>query len=113
MVHVLLGYIGVVPEHFLLEMPCGGLVIQPANVRANDPFEGLKHRTRPNSVQGIGPRRPLAQVHGIVISVGKPESNRYPFGGLEAESIDQLFRSSPMAAALRMTTRCSCSRIIP
>ena len=66
-------------------------MLQPANVRANDTFEGLKHRTRPNSVQRIRPLRPLTQVHCIVISVGKPESNRYPFGRLEAQSIDQLF----------------------
>jgi hypothetical protein len=80
-----------VPEHFLVEVSRRGVVIKPANLGTNDAFEGLKHRTIPNSVHWTRPLRPLAQVHRIVISVGEPESNRDPSGSLKAQRIDQLF----------------------
>jgi hypothetical protein len=80
-----------VPEHFFLEASRRGVVIYAANLRTNDAFQGLKHRTRPKAIHGVRPRRPFAQVHGIVVSIGKPEANRQPPGCLEAQRIDQLF----------------------
>ena len=66
-------------------------MIKPANLRTNDAFQSLKQRTVPNAVQRIRPLRPLTQIHRIVVSVGKPESDRDPPGCLEAQRIDQLF----------------------
>jgi hypothetical protein len=90
MVHVLLGYVRIVPEHFLLELPGRCVMLQPANFRANDPFQSLNDGARANAVQRIRPRRPLAQAHRIVVSVSETESNRDPSGRLEAQRIDQL-----------------------
>ena len=41
MMHVLFGHVRVVPDDFLLEAPGGGVVLDPANLRANDAFERL------------------------------------------------------------------------
>jgi hypothetical protein len=66
-------------------------MIHPPNLNANDAFQRLEHCTRPKSIHRVGPLRPFPQVHRIVISVGEPEANRYPSGGLEAQRVDQLF----------------------
>jgi hypothetical protein len=49
MVHVLLGYVGVVPDDFLFESPRDSIMLDLPNVRANNAFKGLKHRARPNA----------------------------------------------------------------
>src|SRR5688572_24725275 len=67
-----------------------GVMVKAANLGADDALQRLKHRTIPNSIQWIRPRRPLTQVHRIVVSVGEPESNRDPPGCLETQRVDQL-----------------------
>jgi hypothetical protein len=63
----------------------------PADLHSNDALQCLEHCTRPKPIQWIGPFRPFAQVHRIVVSVGEPESNRKPSGCVEAQRVDQLF----------------------
>ena len=66
-------------------------MIHPANIHSNDALQCLEHRTRLKPIHGIGPSRPFAEVHRIVVSIGEPESNRHPSGGLEAQRVYQLF----------------------
>ena len=62
-----------------------------ADLHSNNALQCLEHCTRPKPIQGIGPFRPFAQVHRIVVSVGEPESNGKPSGRVEAQRVDQLF----------------------
>ena len=91
MMNVLFGDVGVVPDDFLLEMARRSVMHELADDGANNPLEGLEHRARPHSLNGIGPVRVFAEIHRVVISVGEPEPNRYPPGRLETQRIDQLF----------------------
>ena len=90
MMDVLFGHVGVVPNHFLLEASRRSVMLDLADLCANNTFEGVKHGTRPNSFYGISPVGALAEVHRVVIPVGEPEPNRYASGRLEAQRIDQL-----------------------
>ena len=91
MVYVLLGHVRIVPEHFFVEASRGGVILEPADLRADDAFQRMKDRTRPNAVERIRPRRPFAQVHRVVVSIRKAESNRDPSGRLHAQRVDELF----------------------
>src|SRR5688572_24658423 len=90
MMDVLLSHVRVVPNHFFLEASRGSVMLDRADVCANNAFEGVKHGPRPNSFYGISPVGALAEVHRVVIPVGKPEPNRHASGRLEAQRIDQL-----------------------
>src|SRR5687768_1449944 len=76
MMDVLFGHVRVVPHHFLLEASRRSVMLDRADVCANNAFEGLKHGSRPNAFYGIGPVGALAEVHRVVVPVGEPEPNR-------------------------------------
>src|SRR5688572_32795498 len=90
MMDVLLGHVRVVPNHFFLEASRRSVMLERADVCANNPFEGLKHGSRSNAFHGISPVGALAEVHRVVIPVGEPEPDRYASGRLETQRIDQL-----------------------
>ena len=105
MMHVLFGHIGVVPEHFLVEPTGGDVMIHPANVYSNDSFQRLEHRTCPEAVHRVGPLRSFPQVHRIVDPSANPNRIATRLAvSRPSVSINSL-RSSPIAAALTMTTR--------
>ena len=112
-VHVLFGDIGVVPQHFLVEPAGIRVMLQLDDLGANDPLEPVQDDAGPQSVKTIRPVRSVAQAHGVVIAVRIAKPQEQSPGGLDAEVSMSSFRSSPMAAALRRTTRCSCRRMIP
>jgi hypothetical protein len=70
-------------------------MIDRANLGADNAFEGLQQRTRANRLDKIAPVGSLPQIHGVVIAVGEPESNRHASGRLESERIDQFLAQEP------------------
>lgn len=100
MMDMLFGHVRVVPDDFLLESPRRGVMLDLADIGPNNPFEGLKYGTRTNTLYGISPPRAPAEVHGVVIPVREPESNRQASGRREPERIDQLL---PQKAHRRRT----------
>jgi hypothetical protein len=90
MVDVLFGDVGVMPNHFFLEAPRLGVMLDLTDLGANNAFEGLKHSTRPNSLYWIAPVGSLAEIYSIVIPICKPEPNRQASGRLESQGVDQL-----------------------
>ena len=95
MMDVLFSDVRIVPKHFLLESPRRSVMLDLADVCANDALEGMKHRTRPNSFYWISPLRSLAEVHRVVIPVSEPEPNRHASGGFDSQGIDELFTHKP------------------
>jgi hypothetical protein len=95
MMDVLFGHVGIVPNHFLFESSGRRVMLDFANLCANDAFEGVKHRTGTNSLYRVGPLRSLAEVHCVVIPVGEPESDGHASGGLDAQRINEFFPQKP------------------
>jgi hypothetical protein len=87
---VLFGLVRVMPRHFLLESPALLVVLGPANIRPDDPFQGMKHRPGTKTVKGIRPVGSRAEIDGIVITVGKTETKKYSSRRFSPESIDEL-----------------------
>lgn len=86
---VLLRLVRIVPDDLLLEASGRGVMIDPAHVDADDAFERVEHGAGAQTVERILPVRARPQVHGVMVSVGKPESQEQPPGGLESEGINQ------------------------
>ena len=86
---MLLCLIRIVPGHFLLESSSGGVVIDPAHLRANDAFQGMKHRPGSKAVQRTRPLGPFTQVYGVVVSVCEPKPKQQPPRRLESETVDE------------------------
>ena len=51
--HMLLGLVRVVPDHILLEAAGRCVVIDPADLGANDAFERMQHRAGPQALHRV------------------------------------------------------------
>jgi hypothetical protein len=112
-VKVLFSHVGVVPGDLLLEPVRFRVVVDLDDLRSDDSFQPVKDGACPYAVDRALPFGPVPQTDGIMVPVGVPEPNirRLAVSG-PSVSMSSL-RNRPIAAALRMTTRCSCRRITP
>jgi hypothetical protein len=89
-VNVLLGLVRVVPAHPLLEPPAVLIVLDAANVDANDPLECVQCRTGTKAIDRRTPVGACAQIDRVVVAVGKAESQQYAARRFDAERVDEL-----------------------
>src|SRR5688572_6217272 len=70
MMDVLLGHVRVVPNHFFLEASSRRVMLDSADVCANNAFKALKPGPRPNSIYRTSPVRRPEEAHRLVLPVG-------------------------------------------
>jgi hypothetical protein len=95
MVEMLLGLVAGVPDDGFLEAPGHRVVRNLPDVHADDPLERVQHGAGAQPLDGIRPVRAVAEVDGIVITIGKTEPEQQPSRGVHAERIHQLLAQQP------------------
>ena len=88
--HVLFGYVGVVPDDVLLESAGGGIVLDLDDLSPHDAFESVQDGARTEPFQRVRPLGSIAQTHRIVIPVRVPKPQHEASSGLQPQGIDQL-----------------------
>ena len=87
--HVLFGFVRVVPGELRVEaavLPA----LEPNDFRAHDPLQRMQDRARAETLKRVAPLEPFAQIDGVVVAVGIPESHEQAPGDVAPKGIDQL-----------------------
>src|SRR5690606_34819253 len=91
---VLLGLVRPVPGVVGLERT-GRIERDARNTGAHDALERVQRRAGVQSLDRVGPRRPIAQVDGIVVAVGIAEPQQQPARDIAAEAVDEFLAQQP------------------
>ena len=90
MVHVLFGFIGVVPLGLGVEMPARRVEVDGRHLGSHDALERVHGGAGPQSVHRIRPGGSIAQTDRVVIAIGETEAHEKAARRLRPQRVDQL-----------------------
>lgn len=70
-------------------------MVDADDLRPDDSFERVQHGAGSKSFDRAGPVRAVAQTHGVVIAIGKSESEEQATGGVGSERVDEFLAQQP------------------